>query len=238
MSMNFSEFKKLIGADPWNRDPETLRARNSSPEFEAAATEAEAFEEKLQSALLVQPPADLLVDIKAIGQQPARKRNWMPLALAASLIIAVGAAGLAWKQSRQWDSIEDYLADHYSHDGPALVAQATELVAERDINRIMASLDAEAGQQLSGNIRFIKFCPTPDGRGAHMVVSTDQGPMTVIFMPGTKVADGELVRFDQMHAFLVGLEHGSAAIIGDQSQSVEKLEVLIRDSLKTGLVGV
>ena len=238
MSMNFSEFKKLIGADPWNRNPETLRARNSSPEFEAAATEAEAFEEKLQSALLVQPPADLLVDIKAIGQQPARKRNWMPLALAASLIIAVGAAGLAWKQSRQWDSIEDYLADHYSHDGPALVAQATELVAERDINRIMASLDAEAGQQLSGNIRFIKFCPTPDGRGAHMVVSTDQGPMTVIFMPGTQVTDGEVVRFDQMHALLVGLERGSAAIIGDRSQSVEKLEVLIKDSLKTSLVGV
>ena len=238
MSMNCSEFKKLIGADPWNRDPETLRARNSSPEFEAAATEAEAFEEKLQSALLVQPPADLLVDIKAIGQQPARKRNWMPLALAASLVIAVGAAGLAWKQSRQWDSIEDYLADHYSHDGPSLVAQATELVAEQDINRIMASLDAEAGQQLSGNIRFIKFCPTPDGRGAHMVVSTDQGPMTVIFMPGTQVTDGEVVRFDQMHALLVGLERGSAAIIGDQSQSVEKLEVLIKGSLKTSLVGV
>ena len=238
MSMNFSEFKKLIGADPWNRDPETLRARNSSPEFETAAKEAEEFEAKLQSALLVQPPADLLKDIKAVVQQPARKRNWMPLALAASLIIAVGAAGLAWKQSRQWDSIEDYLADHYSHDGPALVAQATELVAEQDINRIMARLGAKAGQQLSGNIRFIKFCPTPDGRGAHMVVSTEQGPMTVIFMPGTQVTDGEVVRFDQMHALLVGLEHGSAAIIGNQSQSVEKLEVLIKDSLKTGLVGV
>ncbi len=47
MSMNFSEFKKLIGADPLNRDSETLRARNSAPEFEAAAAEAGAFEEKL-----------------------------------------------------------------------------------------------------------------------------------------------------------------------------------------------
>ena len=62
MSMNFSEFKKLIGADPWNQDPETLRARNSAPEFETAAKEAEAFEEKLQSALRIQAPADLLDD--------------------------------------------------------------------------------------------------------------------------------------------------------------------------------
>jgi len=240
--MNFSEFKRLIGADPWNRDPETLRARNSAPEFEAAAAEAEVFEEKLQSALHIQPPADLLEGIKSISReiesiQPARKRNWMPLALAASLLIAVGAVGMVWKQSRQWDNVEAYLADHYSHDGDTLVTQATDIVSEQDVVKIMASLNASADQQLAGRIKFIKFCPTPEGRGAHMVVSTDQGPMTIIFMPKTQVTDGELVRFEQMHAFLVNLEHGSAAIIGKQSQAVESMEAVIRESLKTGLVG-
>ena len=242
MSMNFSEFKKLIGADPWNRDPETLRARNSAPEFEAAAAEAEAFEEKLQSALHIQPPADLLEGIKSISReiesiQPAKQRSWMPLALAASLLIAVGAVGMVWKQSRQWDNVEAYLADHYSHDGDALVEQAIDIVSEQDVVKIMASLNASADQQLAGRIKFIKFCPTPEGRGAHMVVSTDQGPMTIIFMPKTRVTDGELVSFDQMHAFLVNLEHGSAAIIGKQSQAVESMEAVIRESLKTGLVG-
>ena len=242
MSMNFSEFKKLIGADPWNRDPETLRARNSAPEFEAAAAEAEAFEEKLQSALHIQPPADLLESIKGISRenesiQPAKQRSWMPLALAASLLIAIGAVGMVWKQSRQWDNVETYLADHYSHDGDALVARATDIVSEQDIARIMASLNASADQPLSGRIKFIKFCPTPDGRGAHMVVSTDQGPMTIIFMPKTRVTDGEMIKFDQMHAFLVNLEHGSAAIIGKQSQAVEIMETVIRESLKTGLIG-
>ena len=243
MSMNFSEFKKLIGADPWSRDPETLRARNSAPEFEAAAAEAEAFEEKLQSALHIQPPAGLLDDIKGISReiesiQPAKQRSWMPLALAASLLIAVGAVGMVWKQSRQWDNVEAYLADHYSHDGDALVEQAIDIVSEQDVVKIMASLNASADQQLAGRIKFIKFCPTPEGRGAHMVVSTEQGPMTIIFMPKTQVTDGELVSFDQMHAFLVNLEHGSAAIIGKQSQAVESMEAVIRDSLKTGLVGV
>jgi len=237
MSMNFSEFKRLIGADPWNRDPETLQARNSAPEFEAAAAEAEVFEKKLQSALHIQPPADLLNDIKAISRQPARRRNWMPLALAASLLITIGAVGMVWKQSRQWDSVEAYLADHYSHDG-ALVAQAiVDVVSEQDVVQIMASLNASADPQLAGRIKFIKFCPTPEGRGAHMVVRTDQGPMTIIFMPQTQVSDGELVRFDQMHAFLVALEHGSAAIIGKQSQSVESMQEVIKKSLKTGLVG-
>ncbi len=237
MSMNFSEFKKLLAADPWNRDSETLRARNSAPEFEQAAEEAEAFEHKLQTALQVSPPVDLLADIKAISQHPVQRRNWMPLALAASLLIAVGAVGMVWKQSQQWDSVEAYLAEHYAHDGDTLLGRAAGSVSEADISRIMASLNASAGQQLKGQIKFIKFCPTPEGRGAHMVVSTEQGPMTIVFMPATQVTDGEMVEFNQMHAYLVNLEHGSAAIIGRRSQPVENLEALVRNSLRTGMVG-
>jgi hypothetical protein len=234
--MNFSEFKKLMGADPLNRDAETLRARKSSSEFEAAATEAEAFEEKLRAALLVNPPDDLLNQIKGIGQQPVRRRGWVPLALAASLLVFVGAAGLVWKQSHQWDSVEAYVADHYSHDGSALIAKAGEKLSDQDIAKILTRLDARADEQLAGLITFIKYCPTPDGRGAHMVVSTDQGPVTIIYMPEVQATDGEVVEFDQMHASLVNLERGSAAIIGNQSQNVDSLVVMVRNSFKTGLV--
>ena len=237
MSMNFSEFKKLITADPRNRDPETLRARNSAPEFEAAAVEAEAFDEKLQAALFVQPPADLLENIKAISQQPVQRRNWMPLAMAASLLITVGVVGLVWKQSHQWDSVEAYVADHYSHDGNELVTQAKEIVAKQDIVKIMTRLGVNMDQQLTERIMYIKFCPTPEGRGAHMVVSTEQGPMTIIYMPKTEVTDGEMVRFNQQHALLVNLEKGSAAIIGDRSQAVENLGPMLRKSLKTVYTG-
>jgi len=237
MSMSFSKFKKIIGADPWSRDAETLRARKSSPEFEEAAVEAEAFEKKLQSALLVSPPSDLLDNIKAISQQPARQHRWMPLALAASLLIAVGTVGMVWNQSLKPETVEAYLADHYSHDGSALITKAMASAAEQDINGILASLNAAADRPLADRIRLIKYCPTLEGRGAHMVVSTNQGPMTIIFMPKTQVDDLKMVEFDQMHALLVDLEHGSAAIIGAKSQTVENLEGVVRGALKTGLVG-
>ena len=236
MSMNFSEFKKLMGADPLNREAETERARHSSPEFEAVANEAEAFEEKLQAALLFEPPEDLLDQVKSISEHPARQRNWIPFALAASLLVFVGAAGLVWKQSHQWDSVEAYVMDHYSYDGSAVLAKAGKNPSDQDISKILARFDARADEQLSSVITFIKYCPTPDGRGAHMVVSTDQGPVTIIYMPETQTTDGEVLRFDQMQASLVSLEHGSAAIIGNQSQSIENLVVMVKDSLKTGLI--
>jgi len=236
--MNFSEFKKLIGADPKNRDAETLRARQSAPEFEAAAVDAEAFEEKLEGAMQCQPPADLLDQIKGISQQPTQRRNWIPLAMAASLLVFIGSAGLVWKQSHQWESVEAYIVDHYSYDGGSVIAKAEDSFSDKTISKILARLDATAERQLSGRIKFIKHCPTPDGRGAHMVVSTNQGPMTIILMPKTQVTDGEMVEFDQMHALLVNLDQGSVAIIGERSQSVESLVGIVRDSLKTGLVDV
>ena len=87
MSMNFSEFKKLIGADPWNRDPETMRARNSAPEFETAARDAEAFEGKLLTEIELEEvrndpewePAEKLLEKiqaeKAKASKQKRKRR-------------------------------------------------------------------------------------------------------------------------------------------------------------------
>ena len=238
MSMNFSEFKKLIGADPGNQDPETLRARQSAPEFEAAAKEAEAFEQKLQGALNIQAPDDLLSQIKGISQEPVRKRNWVPLALAASLLVFIGGAGLVWKQMHQWESVEAYVMGHYSHDGSSVLSKAGENPSDLNITKVLAKLNASAGEQLYSRIEFIKYCPTPEGRGAHMIVSTDQGPMTIIYMPNNQVPEGEKISFGQTHALLVNLEHGSAAIIGEGSQRVDSLVSLVRESLRTGLVDV
>lgn len=235
--MNFSEFKRLIGADPLNRDAETLRARNSDPEFEQAARDAEVFEKKLQSALLVTPPADLLANIQHISQQPARQNRWMPLALAASVLIAVGAVAVVWQQTHSWESVEAYVIDHYSHDGSSVLTRAESPVSDQEIaaltQKILSRLNASAGPALADQILYIKFCPTPEGRGAHMVVSTDQGPITVIFMPNTQVTNGEMIEFDQTHAFLVNLERGSVAIIGAVAQNVEHLETVIRQSFST-----
>jgi hypothetical protein len=126
--------------------------------------------------------------------------------------------------------------DHYSHDGSSVLAKAKENLSDKDISRILAKLDARAEGKLASVIEFIKYCPTPDGRGAHMVVSTDQGPMTIIYMPETQAIDGEVIQFDQVRASLVNLEHGSAAIIGNRSQDVNPLVAMVRNSLKTGLV--
>jgi len=235
MSMGFSEFKKHIIADPWSQDPAIVRARESDPRFEQAALEAQSLNKKLESAVSIPAPEGLLEDIKTIVHSPTSQRRWLPWAMAASILIAIGAFSIGWKQTHQWDSVEDYLVDHYSHDGERLMGEATGPVSAAEVEQIMASLNATAGQSLTGMVKLIKYCPTPDGRGAHLVVSTDDGPMTIVFMPKTRVTDGEILEFDQKHAYMVNLDHGSAAIIGRSEQPVGKLQTLVRNSITSTL---
>lgn len=234
MSMNFSEFIRQLGAEPHSQDPEFLRARQSSPEFLQAAQEADAFEKKLTRAMDLPLPADMMESIMQISRNPAGAAVatpwWRSMALAAGVLIAVGAAGFSWNMNRGWDSVNEYLADHYSMDGPKLIARAIGRTTQ-DIQTIFALFDVGAAPELEEIISVIKYCDTPDGKGIHMVLNTSEGPVTVIYMPATEVNDHETLEFDGMQALLVNLQKGSAAIIGTGSQGISTLYSFIQDSI-------
>lgn len=231
MSMDYSEFLRQLGADPDNRDPGFLRARESGPEFQQAAEEARAFESVLMRAVDVPVPEDLVSDIIEVSRE---KRgpvlNWKPVALAAGILIAVGAAGLSWKMNYSPGPVDEYLVAHYRHDGASLLDKAS-VSSDSDVQSIFSAVGAQALPALAGAISVIKYCPTPDGKGIHMVLNSEEGPLTLIYMPETTVNDSEEVFFDNMHALLVGLKKGSAVIIGSEQQRVSSLYALVHESI-------
>jgi hypothetical protein len=152
------------------------------------------------------------------------------MALAASVLIAVGAAGLTWKMNPQWDSVEDYLAYHYRHDGEKLLSRADGASAN-DVQALLAELNVRATPALAGIVGLIKYCPTPDGKGVHMILNTETGPVTVFYMPDTEVTDKEMLAFDNMETILVDLQSGSAAIIGPDSQLISSLYSFVQESI-------
>lgn len=231
MSMDFTEFLRHLGADPHSRDPEFLLARQSGPEFQQAAAEAETFETRLGRAVGLPAPENLLDEILEIGSQTVAPRsNWRTMALAASILIAVGAAGITWNMNRGWDSVDQYLVEHYSHDGDKLIKKSSSLPAT-GVQAIFSEFAMEAAPELAGIVSVIKYCPTPDGKGIHMVLNTQEGPVTLIYMPETDVIDRQSLEFDGMQALLVGLEKGSAAIIGSDDQSISSLYAVVQDSI-------
>lgn len=211
------------------------------PECREAAAEADRFEERLERALALAAPPALLDQLRSIphvgaglgrDRQSAGHGTWWRFALAASLLLAIGAAGLTWRMNSGWDSVEDYVVDHYHHDGLAVLAMADEPLAA-DVSAVLAEFGAAATPALAGIVSVIKNCPTPDGKGVHMVLNTERGLVTVIYMPETPVSDGEQILFDDSEAVLVQLRHGSAVIIGSRPQNVSEFRSLVQASILT-----
>ena len=223
--MDFSEFRRRLGAEPRRQDDEMRAARRDSAEFEAAAVEAERFEDRLQRAVALPVPDDLVEDL--VRLRAPQNRRWWPAALAAGLLLAVTAAGVTWKQQHSWDSVEDYVVDHYRHDGTRVIAML-ERGAAPPVEELLAEFRLAAAPGLADIIGVIKVCPTPGGRGVHMVLNTDDGPLTVIYMPDTPVTDHERLAFDGLEAMLVELPRGSAVVIG---HAVQDYYAMVHDSL-------
>jgi hypothetical protein len=237
MSMNFSDFRRLLGADPRSRDPAFLRARDSAPEFREAAAEAECFEAKLERALSLPEPPGLIDGLRVAARQgdASGRKRWWPAALAAGMLLAIAAAGLSWRASHRWDSVEEYVVDHYYHDGVKMLAEAGSgpfaPVQAADLQELFAAFEAQAAPVFMELVGVVKVCVTPDGKGIHMVLNTADGLVTVIYMPATGVEDRQSFEFDGQQALLVQLQHGSAAIVSAGQQDAGALYALVQDSI-------
>lgn len=237
MSMNFSEFIERLGADPGSQDPAFILARNSTPEFIEAAARSDRFERRLRQALEVKEPESLLRDLAAVADsEPAAGSNWRPIwrnyAVAAGVLLIVALAGITWRMNVLEPSVTDYVAEHYAFDGPEMLGRGEGQAAD-NIPEVLDSLGMGLTPEFASIVSFIKFCPTPGGLGAHLIVNTPTGPVTVLFMPDLKVDDGQMLEFDGMQAHLVNVTGGAAAIIGTPSQHVDNYHALVQQSFVT-----
>lgn len=236
--MNITDFKKILGADPKNQDPDFLRARDSDPAFQQAADQSEAFEGKLERALNIPAPPGLHEHVRAVADEPpAAQPRWPAYAMAAAVLLAVGAVTVLWQQpadqwnSLEWDSLEDYVVDHWGVDGELFIQLADGLPAG-DVDDVLGRLGVEVSPALAGHIDYINICRTPDAMGAHMVLHTENGPVTLIFMPAVEVRGGETMTFDSLVARTLPLPTGSAVIIAPDAESIAPVYVMARDAIR------
>jgi hypothetical protein len=238
--MNFSKYKKQLWAEPRSQDPELLEARASSAEFRAEAAEAAEFEDKLEAAFAVDVPFEVLHQIRTIpvlarpDDSRTFARPWRWVALAAGVFTAVGVASVAWYESTfQWDSVNDYVVEHWAVDGAEVLGQADGHAVERAAaDRIFASFGMQVSPSLAEKIDTVHRCRTPGSRGAHMVITTDQGPVTLIFMPEVDTVEGHILTFDHLVAATLELDHGSAVVIGPNEEIIAAVYAMARDGIR------
>lgn len=235
--MNFSELKKVLGAEPRNQDPEILSAIESDPEMRAAAEEAEAFEKKLEAAFAIKTPPFLLDQIASIPKVASitprpRQTRLAWLAAAAVLVAGVGFASYTYYESTfEWNNVDDYIVEHWANDGSDMLAQA-DGQTDQGAPALFASFGIAVSPDFAERIDFVHKCKTPGSRGAHMVISTENGPITLIFMPEVDTVNGHILDLGQEVAATLPLESGSAVIIGPSEEAIAPIYTIAREGIR------
>lgn len=237
--MNLSEFKRRLMTDPADRSEEMRAARAAGGEFADAAEASDRFEARLHQALDVPVPhglADSIILRQSLAED-SRKPRWPQLtALAAALALAVAVTTFTMLPGKtSMNDLQAHLSWHWQHDGPQALAMSADR-AQADPNQVRQVL-SEFGVQLESEmleqVRMTKFCPTPDGDGAHIVLSTESGPVTLYYMPRTRMRSSPArIRLDDgMQAVALNVERGSLALIAEPGVDAPELARRISSQL-------
>ncbi len=228
--MNYFEFKQILDADPYSKDPEFLQARTNDKRCRQAYQKAMAQEQVILDALNVPVPDHNIEHIKFHQAQNKQNsfRNQI-FAIAASMVLVVGVGFFMLTNNNESD-LEKFINEALMME-PAVYMSENE-IPQDDLAPLFASINTAVDGNL-GKVHFMKLCPTLNGKGARMVVMNDLNqPITVLYMPNSPVDEAISMQMEGFKGKIVALEQGSAAIIARPHESTAQIETALVNTLK------
>ncbi len=230
--MNCQDVRRLILADPKLHDHAVHLHLVGCAECSHFADELGSFESTLNRASKVEVPEGLASRI-LLRQCLTTKHNWRKrpgLATAAVFLLGfVGILSVFFTNGLDYfgsSSLEQVVLQHVNdelhhlEDHKNLSVQQLNSVLKEHGNKIRA---------LPGRtINYAGACPIRNNQGAHVIVDSASGPMTILFMPGEFVGQRSLVKDKRFHGVIIPTEQGSMAIVGEDPLQIEQLERELR----------
>ncbi len=234
--MNCLEFRRKLLIEPRSRDREFADHATSCPECAGEAEQAHRFEDRLHAALDVPSPVGLESRIISARSSASDKglsgfgSRW--LALAAGVLLTIGLAGwMGYKWEHYFgvpSGLEVAVIDHINEE-------LDHLHVDQDVrpeNLVFLLSQFGAGMEGDiGRVNFVSRCSVRQHLGVHMVVPGQQGPITVLIMPGEYLMQPQQVRSPRFSGVIVPTVYGSMAVVGEKlepvEQVVEKMQAMI-----------
>lgn len=232
--MDCLEFRRHLLADPYSQDLEFVAHKQACPDCRRAAQRAEVFEDKLRQAFNVIVPDELANGI-LLGQttsvRRSRSRNGWFMALAATVVIAVGLTAVLLPNANA--GLRQFVVDHMHHEPEAMLS--TVLVSQDEVRGLFRYYGVEPAADLAG-VTFAAPCAMYKGAGVHLVVRSDEGPpVTVMYMPDVEIDDRVRVNLEGFDGVITPLARGALAIVGYEGQTLDGVENLVRGVFNIGI---
>ena len=233
--MNCFQFRRLLLAEPRQITPEQKAHLAECGSCAQLVRGVEQLEERLAKAALVPVPEGLAE--RVLLRHKIRSPNrWGTLALAASLLVAVGVAFYFNEVPRQGDEIVS--AERLTTNHPAVAAifyvrdHEPQLLRENRSGdpAVMHAALSKLGLSLPANIgsvRYLGKCPVPGGTGEHIVLQTPFGHVTLILVPDQLFASRVVVSDRNLRALAAPTRSGSYILVADSAVTLKRVEAML-----------
>ena len=231
--MNCLEIRRLLYADPKSAEPssddEMIRQHLADcAECKQFANNLGSFESSLKSVSNVEVPDGLASRILLRQRLATGQNRRQRVAMATATVFLLGFIGVFSGFLTNGlnifgsDSLEQVVLQHVNdelhhlNDHKNLSIEQLNSVLEGHASKIQA---------LPGRtINYAGACPIRKNQGAHVIVDSDTGPITILFMTGEFVRGRSQLNDARFQGVIIPTEQGSMAIIGEDPQQIEQLE--------------
>ncbi|MEZ5500943.1 MAG: DUF3379 family protein [Steroidobacteraceae bacterium] len=205
-----------IGGEPGVSD-EALRAHIAGcPSCGQLQREMQELDARIHRALHTQlPAADNVVALPAAAGALVRRPQWQRMALAATVLVAVLGAVVTFA-IRPTPSLAAALAAHVAHEPTSWDERPR--VDPRDLEAVLRRSDLHLSPDGASRVTYAMSCWFRGSFVAHLVVHTEEGPVTIMPLPGISVAGEEAFTEGDYSGVIVPVSHGSIAVIRRGSQ--------------------
>jgi hypothetical protein len=234
--MNHNEARLLIGGDPHTVPPELAEHLAGCPECAQFQREMTALDNNIRRALELVPPSAAAAGpnpatVTPITSAPAAQRrkrasSWSGWALAAS--VAAISMIAVWTL-RPNDSLAHDVVKHIQFESKSW--SSNEQVTAADVKETLA----QAGVAIDMNSDKVMYAHSCLFRGhvvPHLVVSTPQGPVTVMVLPHESVKHRMTFHEDGMSGVITPAPHGSLAVIMQGNENIDGVAQQVQQAVR------
>lgn len=232
--MDDLEFRRRIYSNPNDLDNEVTDYIADNESQKRFVNDVQSLDLKLKKALEVDVPdslADRLIlrqTLESHKQQTRKSR--IHLSLAASVAFAVGLTINMVSFSNAEQGIGEHALAHVYHElkYTDVADSSIQLTA---VNAKLASFGGNFASDI-GKVVYSNFCSFNGQKSLHMVVQSDQGPITVFIMPTSSQFDYESeFSDDRFKGETMEFGNRQVIIVGDKEKSLSDMKLAIEHNL-------
>ena len=228
--MNCSQYRRLLLADPAGRAPDAEEHVRGCAACAAVTADVLRFEGRLSRALQIDLwPTGTARPHPVVAQRWPRP-NWM--AVAASLVMAVGVGAVLWLAGPRASLAADVVA--HVIDEPAAWVKPGVPVSAQALEAVLRDSRVHLRPGV-GTVRYARSCLFRGHFVPHFVLESPQGPVTVIVLVHENISTAQAFNEHGYRGVIVPIAgHGSAAVIATGAPQVERAVQTIVQALDFG----